>query len=40
MFAKMIESWRQVWSARSGGLTDINFPFGFVQVYLSMRSVF
>ncbi len=30
----MIESWRQVWHTRTGGITDINFPFGFVQVRL------
>ena len=31
-FAKMIESWRQTWNSRTNGITDINFPFGFVQV--------
>jgi hypothetical protein len=30
----MIPSWRQVWHTRTGGITDINFPFGFVQVRL------
>ena len=31
-FAKMIEYWRQIWSTRTNGLTDPQFPFGFVQV--------
>jgi len=31
-FAKMIESWRQVWNQRTNGQTDTQFPFGFVQV--------
>ena len=31
-FAKMIESWRQTWNERTNGITDIQFPFGFVQV--------
>ncbi len=31
-FSKMIQSWRQVWNTRTGGNTDANFPFGFVQV--------
>jgi len=31
-FAKMIEYWRQVWNERTNGITDIQFPFGFVQV--------
>jgi hypothetical protein len=30
----MIEAWRQTWTQRSNGLTDPNFPFGFVQVSL------
>jgi hypothetical protein len=28
----MIISWRQIWNQRTNGLTDIHFPFGFVQV--------
>jgi hypothetical protein len=31
-FSKMIESWRQIWNERTNGTTDIQFPFGFVQV--------
>jgi sialate O-acetylesterase len=31
-FSKMIESWRQVWNTRTGGITAANFPFGFVQL--------
>jgi sialate O-acetylesterase len=31
-FAKMIESWRDTWSTRSMGHTNVQFPFGFVQV--------
>ena len=31
-FAKMIENWRQIWHERTNGITDIQFPFGFVQV--------
>ena len=31
-FAKMIESWRQTWNQRTNGITDVQFPFGFVQV--------
>jgi sialate O-acetylesterase len=33
-FSKMIEYWRQTWNQRTNGLTDIQFPFGFVQVNL------
>ncbi len=33
----MIQYWRQVWYTRTGGITDPNFPFGFVQVYLLIR---
>jgi hypothetical protein len=28
----MIEYWRQTWNQRTNGNTDIQFPFGFVQV--------
>ena len=31
-FASMIEYWRQIWNQRTNGSTDIQFPFGFVQV--------
>jgi hypothetical protein len=39
-FSKMIEYWRQIWNQRTYGNTDIQFPFGFVQVNLiNCRSV-
>jgi hypothetical protein len=28
----MIQYWRQIWHERTNGSTDIEFPFGFVQV--------
>jgi hypothetical protein len=31
-FSKMIQYWRQTWNNRTNGTTDIQFPFGFVQV--------
>jgi hypothetical protein len=31
-FSKMIQAWRQTWYERTNGITDIEFPFGFVQV--------
>jgi hypothetical protein len=31
-FSKLIQYWRQVWNERTNGITDIRFPFGFVQV--------
>jgi hypothetical protein len=31
-FSKMIYYWRQTWNERTNGTTDIEFPFGFVQV--------
>ncbi len=31
-FSKMIQYWRQTWNERTNGATDIQFPFGFVQV--------
>jgi len=31
-FAKMIQYWRQIWNNRTNGITDIQYPFGFVQV--------
>jgi hypothetical protein len=33
-FEKMIQYWRQIWNQRTNGITDIQFPFGFVQVSL------
>lgn len=33
----MIEYWRRVWNTRTGGITDPNFPFGFVQVCLLIK---
>jgi len=32
LFAKMIYYWRQTWHERTNGSTDLEFPFGFVQV--------
>jgi len=32
LFSKMIQSWRQTWLERTNGVTDREFPFGFVQV--------
>ncbi len=37
-FTKMIQHWRQIWHNRTNGLTDIQFPFGFVQVKVSRKS--
>jgi hypothetical protein len=37
-FAKMMTSWRQVWNSRTNGATDIQFPFGFVQVNNSQNN--
>jgi sialate O-acetylesterase len=31
-FSKMIYYWREIWHERTNGTTDIQFPFGFVQV--------
>jgi hypothetical protein len=31
-FARMIVRWREIWNNRTNGMTDIQFPFGFVQV--------
>ncbi|CAF2873825.1 unnamed protein product [Rotaria sp. Silwood2] len=31
-FSKMIQYWRQTWNERTNYLTDIYFPFGFVQL--------
>ena len=38
-FAKMIESWRQTWNERTNGITDIQFPFGFVQVSFIQNNI-
>lgn len=37
-FAKMIEYWRQTWYQRTNGITNIDFPFGFVQVNVTRHS--
>ncbi len=39
-FAKMIEYWRQIWNQRTNGNTDLQFPFGFVQVRLMIIILF
>ncbi len=31
---KMIEYWRETWHQRTNGNTNLQFPFGFVQVSL------
>jgi hypothetical protein len=31
-FEKMIQYWRAIWNNRTNGITDVEFPFGFVQV--------
>jgi sialate O-acetylesterase len=31
-FARMIVRWREIWNNRTNGITDIQFPFGFVQL--------
>jgi hypothetical protein len=30
----MIQYWRQVWNTRTNGITNPDFPFGFVQVII------
>ncbi|CAF1196726.1 unnamed protein product [Adineta steineri] len=37
-FAKMIQYWRQIWNNRTNGITDIQFPFGFVQLSTSTNN--
>jgi sialate O-acetylesterase len=32
LFKKLIQYWRRVWNERTNGITDREFPFGFVQV--------
>ncbi len=34
-FSKMIYHWRQIWHNRTNSITNIEFPFGFVQVSFS-----
>ncbi len=34
-FSEMIQSWREIWNERTNGITDLQFPFGFVQVSFS-----
>jgi hypothetical protein len=36
-FSKMIGYWRQVWNERTNGITDVQFPFGFVQVSFTQK---
>jgi hypothetical protein len=31
-FSKLISYWRQIWNERTNGITNLQFPFGFVQV--------
>ncbi|CAF0867308.1 unnamed protein product [Adineta ricciae] len=31
-FSKMIQYWRESWNERTNNITDIQFPFGFVQL--------
>jgi hypothetical protein len=31
-FSKMIYYWREIWNQRTSNQTDLQFPFGFVQV--------
>jgi sialate O-acetylesterase len=38
-FSKMITYWRQTWNERTNGTTDIDLPFGFVQVILLLSHV-
>ncbi len=41
-FSKLIQYWRQIWNERTDGITDIQFPFGFVQVRLlkTIKNIF
>jgi len=34
-FTKLIQYWRQIWHNRTNSNTDLEFPFGFVQVDFS-----
>jgi hypothetical protein len=40
LFLKMIEHWRDVWNKRTNGITNIQFPFGFVQVNFLEKNYF
>ncbi|CAF1690686.1 unnamed protein product, partial [Adineta ricciae] len=31
-FTNLIQSWRQIWNQRTNGITNLQFPFGFVQL--------
>ena len=31
-FSKLISYWRHIWNERTNGTTNIQFPFGFVQL--------
>ncbi|UJR06674.1 hypothetical protein I4U23_010960 [Adineta vaga] len=31
-FTNLVQSWRQIWNLRTNGITNIQFPFGFVQL--------
>jgi sialate O-acetylesterase len=31
-FSNLIRFWRQAWNERTNNITDVQFPFGFVQV--------
>ena len=37
-FAGMINAWRQLWNQRTNGNTELQFPFGFVQVIFIFNS--
>ncbi len=37
-FSKLIHYWRQIWNERTNGITDIQFPFGFVQVSFTQNN--
>jgi len=32
LFSRMIQYWRETWNERTIGITDMQFPFDFVQV--------
>ena len=38
-FSKMIQYWRQIWNERTNGTTDLQFPFGFVQVKVKFQII-
>jgi hypothetical protein len=39
-FSRLIRYWRQTWNERTNGITDIQFPFGFVQVIEICLSIY